>query len=56
MDMAEYKTLSIYAKDYDTIMNWGFGSGYNGAEVISIILEFHKTRILSNKEKELEFV
>ncbi|WP_214798640.1 MULTISPECIES: hypothetical protein [unclassified Exiguobacterium] len=56
MDMAEYKTLSIYAKDYDTIMKWGFGSGYNGAEVISTILEFHKTRILSNRERELEFI
>lgn len=56
MDMTEYRVLSVRAEDYDTIMNWGFSSGYDGAEVISIILKYHKTRILSNKEKELEFI
>ena len=56
MDMNRYRLLSVRAEDFDTIMNWGFPSAHNGAEVISIVVEHYKQKIISDKEKELQSI
>ena len=56
MDMNRYRLLSVRAEDFDTIMNWGFPSAHNGAEVISIVVEHYKQKIISDKENELQSI
>lgn len=54
--MNQYRVLSVHAKDYDTIMNWGFPSAYTGAEVVAELVKYYKYKILAGKEEELQSI